>query len=122
MTRPMKCPSCDHRWKRPKEQYTDVNIAIAMVDDAVHHRVDRALVVSGDSDLVPAVRYVQRLGIEVVNVIPPSRKSDDLVDACGVSLHVDPLELRKAQLPNPVMESFRRGRKHRPLAAPEGWT
>lgn len=30
MARPMKCPDCGHRWKRPKEQYTDVNFAIAM--------------------------------------------------------------------------------------------
>ncbi len=99
-----------------------MNIAIAMVDDAVHSRCNRALVVSGDSDLVPAVDYVQRLGIEVVNLIHPSRKSDDLVNACGTSLHMDPLDLRKAHLPDPVMEPFRGGRKRRPLRAPDGWT
>jgi uncharacterized LabA/DUF88 family protein len=122
MARSMRCPSCNHRWKRPKEKYTDVNIAIAMVDDAVHHCIKRALLVSGDSDLVPAVHYLKELGIEVVNVIPPRRKSDDLATACSAILHVDPLELRKAQLPNPVMESYRGGRKVRPLRAPDGWT
>jgi uncharacterized LabA/DUF88 family protein len=122
MARPMECPACEHSWKRPKEQYTDVNIAIAMVDDAIHRRPNRVVLISGDSDLVPAVTYVRNLGIRVTNIIPPRRKSDDLVNACDDHAHVDPLVLRRCSLPNPVVEHYRGGRKQRLHRAPDGWT
>lgn len=122
MARNMECPDCGHTWKRPKEQFTDVNIAIAMTHDAREGSLDRAMLISGDSDLVPAVRYVQDLGIQVINVAPPRRKGDELASACDGLLHMDHVAMRRAQLPNPVMEAFRGGRKHRPLHAPEGWT
>lgn len=122
MARKMKCPDCSHRWNRPKEQYTDVNIAIAMTHDARALSPTRIFLVSGDSDLVPAVHYAQNLGVEVINIAPPKRLSNDLVDASDALLHVDTLQWRKNQLPNPVSESYRGGRKHRPLTAPDGWT
>jgi len=36
-----------------------VNIALRLLDDALHDRVDRLVLVSGDSDLVPAVELVK---------------------------------------------------------------
>lgn len=54
---------CTHPGKRlfevPEEKRTDVNIAIYMLDDAYQDIFDQAVVVSGDSDLVPAVRMVR---------------------------------------------------------------
>lgn len=122
MARKMKCPDCGHRWNRPKEQYTDVNIAIAMTHDARALSPTRMYLVSGDSDLVPAVHYAQNLGVEVINIAPPKRISNDLVDACNALLHVDALQWRKNQLPNPVTETYRGGRKQRSLTSPDGWT
>ena len=43
----------------PEEKRTDVNIALQMLDDASHDRADQFIIVSGDSDLVPALEMVK---------------------------------------------------------------
>ena len=43
-----------------EEKRTDVNIAIHMLDDAYRDICDRLVLVSGDSDLVPAVNQIKR--------------------------------------------------------------
>jgi uncharacterized LabA/DUF88 family protein len=54
---------CRHKgnriFKAPEEKRTDVNIALCMLDDAYRDRADRLILVSGDSDLVPAVERVK---------------------------------------------------------------
>ena len=60
------CPGCAHTannrrvFRVPEEKRTDVNIAIHMLDDAYQGRCDRQVLVSGDSDLVPAIRMVRQ--------------------------------------------------------------
>jgi 6-hydroxy-3-succinoylpyridine 3-monooxygenase len=43
----------------PEEKRTDVNIALKLLDDAYHDRADQFIIVSGDSDLVPALEMVK---------------------------------------------------------------
>lgn len=50
----------DRVFSRYEEKRTDVNIAIHMLDDALGHRCDHQILVSGDSDLVPAIRMIRR--------------------------------------------------------------
>lgn len=52
--------ACREVYNVPEEKKTDVNLALAMVDDALHHRVDRIILVSGDSDLEPAIEYIRK--------------------------------------------------------------
>jgi len=60
-------------FRRVKEKATDVNIAIMMLDDAYRNECDNLVLVSGDSDLVPAVRMVrQRFPEKRVIVYVPS--------------------------------------------------
>jgi 6-hydroxy-3-succinoylpyridine 3-monooxygenase len=47
-------------YKVPEEKGTDVNIALQMLDDAYQGACDHIILVSGDSDLVPAVRLVKK--------------------------------------------------------------
>ncbi len=61
----VKCgvAACGYRGSRvfdiPEEKRTDVNIALQLLDDAYHDRADRFIVVSGDSDLVPALEMIK---------------------------------------------------------------
>lgn len=54
--------ACSHPGRRaftvPAEKRTDVQIALQMLEDAYEDRCDLFVLVSGDSDLVPAVRRV----------------------------------------------------------------
>lgn len=98
-------PGCDHRWDRPKEKMTDVNIALSMVLDALDDVYDTALLVAADADLVPAVRAVQqRAGKQVIVISPPGRRSDELRSAGNAALHFRSSLLNKSQLPDVVAD------------------
>jgi uncharacterized LabA/DUF88 family protein len=71
----VKCQvGCGHTGDRlfqiPEEKRTDVNIAVSMVDDAHRNLAERFILVSGDSDLVPAVHLLTKMGKEVLVYIP----------------------------------------------------
>jgi hypothetical protein len=44
----------------PEEKKTDVNIAVNLLEDAFRGLTDSMVIVSGDSDLEPAVEWVRR--------------------------------------------------------------
>ena len=58
----------------PEEKRTDVNIAVFLLDDAYQNQCDHSIVVSGDSDLVPAISLLKvRFPKKRVTVYVPSR-------------------------------------------------
>jgi hypothetical protein len=112
----VKClvhPACtvadkDRFFNTPEEKRTDVNIAVSMLDDAYQNLCDHLIVVSGDSDLVPAVNMVRtRFPTKIVTVYVPSRNP---IRGAAVELRAAankdrdlPLNLlRHAQLPASV--------------------
>ena len=88
-----------------EEKETDVNIAVALVEDAVQDRYDTALLLSADSDLCPAIRSVkrQRPDKRIVVAFPPNRQSADLKRATDGHLFVDDAKIRRSQLPATVV-------------------
>lgn len=68
-----KCPTCNYKWLGHEEKETDVNIALFLLDLAYCDRFDRALVISNDSDLAPAIRMVLKKFPEkrITTVAPP---------------------------------------------------
>ena len=52
----------------PEEKHTDVNLALQMLDDAYQGGCDNMVLVTGDSDLVPALRMV-RMRIPTIRLI-----------------------------------------------------
>lgn len=89
-----------------EEKETDVALGVTLVDDAYQDRADRFVIVSGDSDLVPAIRLVQERFSEkrVVVYVPAVRGS---VRAAATEMRriadrhrtLPPEPLRRAQLP-----------------------
>jgi NYN domain len=71
------CAKCGATWIGHEEKETDVAIAVELVADAFLNRFDRALIISADSDLGPAIKSVKaNFPKKAVNVIaPPGRKS-----------------------------------------------
>jgi 6-hydroxy-3-succinoylpyridine 3-monooxygenase len=103
-------PACtyagDRRIHTVEEKRTDVNIALQMLEDAYEHRCQRSILVSGDSDLVPAVIKVQALGNQVLVYIPardPRRGAAVELRSVASDAKVLPLNLlRHSQFPNSV--------------------
>lgn len=64
----------DRFFQVPEEKRTDVNIAVFLLDDAYQGKCDHSIVVSGDSDLVPAIGLLKtRFPKKRVTVYVPSR-------------------------------------------------
>ena len=57
--KPRQCAACKVRWISHEEKETDVNIAIHLMKDVFTNQFDRAIVVSADSDLVPAIELAK---------------------------------------------------------------
>jgi uncharacterized LabA/DUF88 family protein len=100
-----ECNRCGHPAYHPQEKKTDVNIAVNLICDALEERYDTALLITGDSDLVPAVEAVRRLTPQkrIVIAFPPNRRSDELAAASGGRpIRIwEPL-LRKNRLPEHI--------------------
>ena len=93
-----------HRFKVQREKMTDVNIATAMFEDAFLNRCDQLILVSGDSDLVGAVKAVRRLfpAKRVVVYVPSRHANRGFVElqAAASKASLLPLNLlHRAQFP-----------------------
>lgn len=98
--RPMRCPGCKHNWHRPQEKRSDVLLALELVMGAVDDTYDTAVLVTADSDLIPAARLVRdRFLKRVLLITPPGTKAEELAAACDAHLHLTKPQLGRCQLP-----------------------
>jgi uncharacterized LabA/DUF88 family protein len=98
-----ECDKCGHPAYHPQEKKTDVNIATGLILDAIEDRYDTAILMSGDSDLTPAIHAVRKLRPEkrIVIAFPPNRLSVELELATGrKSLRIWESHLRQSRLPD----------------------
>ncbi|MCA9304793.1 MAG: NYN domain-containing protein, partial [Phycisphaerales bacterium] len=115
---PHTCEACKHQWPAFEEKVTDVNIATHMLRDAYEDKLDRALLISADADLVPAVNTVRSLGKEVLLALPPGRKrAKHLRECANITNNIKIKAIRNFRLPNTIS---RPGLP--PLECPPEWT
>jgi uncharacterized LabA/DUF88 family protein len=77
-----------------EEKETDVNVAIRLVSGAYEDRYDWAMVISGDSDLVPAMRQVRAMGRKVVWGRFEHQTNTDLAQVSDLEFVIDEKFLR----------------------------
>jgi uncharacterized LabA/DUF88 family protein len=110
------CPNPERRFfKTREEKRTDVNMAIEMLDDAYQSRCDRLVLISGDSDLVPALELIgTRFPAAKINVYIPVRENAPIGErkrsykkelrSVATTVRELPSQLlAKSQFPNPVI-------------------
>jgi len=77
-----ECKRCGHVWPSPNEKMTDVNIATNMIVDAYKDSFDMALLISGDSDLVPPIKIIhENFKTKRVMVMFPPKRHNTTVSA-----------------------------------------
>jgi uncharacterized LabA/DUF88 family protein len=103
--RVLLCRSCGRSRRTYEEKETDVNIASALIRDAVTDRFDTALLISADADLAPAVATVKQLAPTKRMTVgfPPRRHSDVLSRTCDAAFFVGADKIRAAQLPDKIV-------------------
>ena len=118
-------PSCTFNGSRvfsgTEEKRTDVNIAISMVDDAYRETCDHIVLVSGDSDLVPAIQLVLRRfpRLKVFVYVPGRRgvvrRADQLRQAAGNAVDVPANLVASCQFPDTILSGSTE------IAKPDTW-
>lgn len=105
-----KCPKCHHNWIGHEEKETDVNIALLLLDLAYQDTFDRALVISNDSDLAPAIRMIRKRFPEkyITTVAPPHcLHSNELIKASSDKTKIRIEHLERCLLPSVVTDASR---------------
>jgi len=97
----LTCPLCGRRFARYEEKETDVALGVQLVELVSQDACDIAVLVSGDSDLVPAIVAARRLGPSkaVVVALPFGRSSVALERAATSSFSIRPSAYLRHQLP-----------------------
>lgn len=74
------CPNCNSTFQKPEEKRTDVNISVHLIGDCALNKSDSLILISADSDLVPAVSFIKdNFPYKKIKIyFPPERSSADL--------------------------------------------
>jgi uncharacterized LabA/DUF88 family protein len=98
------CKICGASYKGREEKQTDVNIAIYLFKEAVADNYDTAILITSDTDLVPAIKEVRSLFPQkkIGVVFPFKRWAFELRNACHFYRIIEKKHLSKNQLPDQV--------------------
>jgi len=110
--------SCRQKYVDYIEKRTDVNISVEMVGDAFLNNFDTAYLISGDSDFVPVIKYLQSHFKDKYFIVfcPPGRFSKELKDIANKTIHLRVEDFEPFILPEKI---DRPGMP--PLTKPENW-
>ncbi|MBK9300127.1 MAG: NYN domain-containing protein [Bacteroidetes bacterium] len=72
--------TCKEQFKVPEEKCTDVNLALAMVNDCIDGMVDVITLVTADSDQVSTIKYIKSKfpHVKIKVHFPPDRSSNEI--------------------------------------------
>lgn len=103
----VECNRCGNIWPTYSEKMTDVNIATQIIIDAYKDNYDMAMLVSGDSDLVPPIKVIHENFKQkrVFVVFPPKRHNSSVSLVAKGSMTIGRKKLADSQLPNEVQKT-----------------
>lgn len=99
-----ECRRCGNTYPYANEKMTDVNIAVEILIDAYSDKYDTALLITGDSDLVPPINAVHNFFKQkrVVVAFPPNRYNVSVNHVARGSMTIGRKRLKDAQFPDNV--------------------
>lgn len=96
-----RCPECRANHLTHEEKESDVALAAQLLEIAAARTAYVAILISGDSDFVPAVASARRVNpdLRIVAVFPPQRVSDALRAVSNASFRLGESRIRNSMLP-----------------------
>lgn len=98
------CTLCKKTYSTFEEKQTDVNIAISLFKNAMENKFDTAIIISGDSDLIPSIEAIKSTfpAKQIGVVIPIGRKSESLKNVCDFHMKMKEKHLKTSLLPDEI--------------------
>jgi len=98
----VRCSLCHREDVRHEEKETDVAIAMQLMEICHTGRADSVVLVTGDTDLAPAVRTCQRIfpAVSVCFAFPYRRHNAELKQLCPASFNISSGSYLKHQYPD----------------------
>jgi len=103
------CKLCGRSFKSHEEKRTDVNVALKIVSEAVLNNYDTGILVSGDTDMIPAIETIRKLSLNkrIGVLFPLKRHTNELKEIADFNI-----KIKKEILLNSLFEYD---------TAPSGW-
>ena len=100
--RDKKCHICKRIYQTFEEKQTDVNIAISLFQLAIKDKYDKAIIISGDSDLIPSIEAVKSTfpSKQIGVIIPIGRRAELLKKTCDFYMKMKEKHLNYSMLPD----------------------
>ncbi len=115
--RQVRCPYCGRVRDRWEEKQTDVGIAVRLMKLAAVGACERVFVVSGDTDLVPAISEARATWPARIGVAFPARRATAQLRAVADwTVNLDSGAYARHQFPSVVA-----GRDGTPIRRPSSW-
>jgi uncharacterized LabA/DUF88 family protein len=88
-----------------EEKETDVAIAVRLAEQSIRKLCDVAVIVSGDTDIAPAMRMVRQMcpELRIVTLFPYRRKNSELERLSDASVNINRRSYVKNQLADPFV-------------------
>ncbi len=101
----IRCRHCGQRFSRYEEKETDVALAVKLMEVLMQDTCDTVVLVTGDTDLAPAVRGAQALfpAKTVAFAFPYKRKNKELKQLSPDSFEISRGQYAKFQLSDPYL-------------------
>jgi uncharacterized LabA/DUF88 family protein len=101
------CGNCKTKYVAHEEKETDVNIAIHLIKIFLEDECDTAVIISGDTDLIPALKMAKLLFPQkkVAIGFPFKRVNNHFTQIADFTFKIKAGRYEKDQLPDPVILS-----------------
>lgn len=112
------CSRCHYDVPRYEEKETDVAISIKLLELCLLDQCDTAIVVTGDTDVAPAIRAVHRLckNKQIGVAFPYKRHNAELKRLADLSFNITAQQYIRYQLPDPCILKNKRS-----ITKPSHW-
>jgi len=111
--------TCKEKYKTYEEKQTDVEIAINLFEGGIDDTYDKAIIVSADSDLIPAIEAVKRkFPMKEIQILaPPHRGVIELNNVADALSRIKKRHLILAQFPDEIILGEGKGK----IVKPSEW-
>jgi len=98
------CPKCKEEYQGHEEKQTDVNLAISLFSLAIENRYDTALVITGDSDIIPSIKAVRKMfpAKRIGVAIPIGREAEEIKNVASFYVRLKEKQFKTSLFPDEI--------------------